>query len=176
MNKPYVVVFAGIPGTSKTPIAHYLSCRFELPIFSTDQLRYEVREDLLADDINLPDALEEFDKRRGERLGEILSAKTSFICDGSMDRRWQGFKKELESAGYDWFMINLELSRQFLTKLYDATGRGDFAKNLMEHYLQQHRDFLEKFSSDITLKVDDKIFAERLATASRALENWLEAR
>ena len=173
-DKPYAVVFAGIPGTSKTPIAHYLSCKFNLPILSTDQIRYEVREDLLADSINRPDALKEFNKRRDARFEQLLMAKTAFILDGSIDRRWAETKKVLEAAGYVWFMINIELTKPFLIKLYESTGRTEFANELMDRYLAQHNEFLDMFSSDINLQIEDKTFADRLEASAQALAAWRE--
>lgn len=176
MDKPYTVVFAGVPGTSKSPIAHYLSCKFELPIFSTDQIRYEVREDLRLDDINKPGGVEEYEKRQQERYSRLISSGMSVIFDGSMDRKWGERKKDLKRAGYDWFMINIELTKPFLIKLFGETGRIEWAKDHLDNYLEQHQNFLAEFRADIHLEINDSNFEDRLKVAAKGLKSFLESR
>src|SRR5258708_2412315 len=100
--KPYVVTFAGIPGTSKSIIAQHLSCTFDLPIFATDVIRYEVKEDLQVSDINLPEALSLYEKRRDNRFTKLLNDKKCFIFDGSQDRNWPHTKLQLEQADFGY--------------------------------------------------------------------------
>jgi len=38
----YIVAFAGVVGSSKTPISNYLSGVFGLPVFNADAVRSEV--------------------------------------------------------------------------------------------------------------------------------------
>lgn len=42
-GKKFCVTFAGAVGSSKTPVTHYLSCAFCLPILSNDAIRTEVK-------------------------------------------------------------------------------------------------------------------------------------
>jgi dephospho-CoA kinase len=44
MAQSFVIVFAGVPGSSKSIVAYYLSETYSLPIFSTDNIRFEVKE------------------------------------------------------------------------------------------------------------------------------------
>src|SRR4051812_12106479 len=113
-KKPYAVVFAGVSGSSKTPISNYLSWKFGLGILNADQLRAEVKEDFLVETILDPKALAEFEKRYRERSEEILQSGRPIIFDGSVDRRWQERKDQLESHGYTWFLVSLNLSMDFL--------------------------------------------------------------
>lgn len=170
------MVFGGVPGTSKTPIAHYLSCEFGLPIFSTDQIRYEVREDLRISDINIPGGVEEFEKRQRSRYERLISSKKSFIFDGSMDRKWAERKSHFTRAGYDCFLINIELTKPFLVKLFAETGRASWADDHLDNYLEQHRNFLAEFKSEINVQIDDSSFADRLEIAAEGLRNFLELR
>lgn len=172
-SMPFAVTFAGVPGTSKTPIANYLSCEFNLPILSTDQIRYEVREDLQVDDINMPEALTEYEKRRRERFERLLTQRKSFILDGSMDRRWSEVKERFEAEGYHWFMINMQLSKAFLLEFYNKTGRTDWAKQYLDHYLNQHNEFLVQFKTDVTLEITDDSFVDRLKLSAEGLQKFL---
>src|ERR1700722_19094343 len=123
MPKPYVITFAGVPGSSKSIIAYYLSEVFSLPILSTDNIRFEVKEDLLIDNINEPKALKEFGLRQSRRFHQMLNRKMNFIRDGRVDRHWPEVKEQLQSAGYDWCLIDMELSKDFLLNLYSKTSR-----------------------------------------------------
>jgi hypothetical protein len=168
MNKPYCVTFSGVPGSSKSIVAHYLSERFGLPIFSTDNLRFEVREDLLAKDIHAPGVLDEFNRRLGERRNWLFEHRVSYIMDGSIDRTWAEFKQRLESAGYRWHVIDMELSPAFIESLYLNTDRH-WALEELSTYLGQHETFLAEFSEDIGTCITDKTFSNRTITAEAGL-------
>jgi|GEM_PF-369619 len=185
MTKPYAVVFAGIPGSSKTIIAHYLSTKFSLPIFSNDVLRYEVKEDMLASElvlpedlikkgINVPEVLAEFEKRLTARMNEILSTRKPLIIDGSVDRRWPARKEQLLKNGYDWFLISLELSKPFLENLFKSTGREFFIPQL-DGYLSQHESFINKYGDEVNLFIRDQDFSNRLKLAASGLQNYVAA-
>jgi hypothetical protein len=173
MRQPYAVVFAGVPGSSKTIVANYLSVKFNLPVFNNDQLRFEVREDLMVDDINIPRALAEFEKRYKQRHLELLATGNSMILDGSVDRRWAEHKKQLQDAGYVWYMIDMCLSEEFLTKLFTATGRANFLTRL-PGYLEQHEQFMQKYSNDVRLRITDDEFPDRLELSAEGLQAFLD--
>src|SRR3954471_21976799 len=116
-EKPYAVVFSGVPGTSKSSIADYLSWNFDIGILRTDSVRFEVKEDLRVKHLSIGEdldfstpngngALEEFERRLRERRRSILAIGRTVILDSSMDRKWSEVRPELEQYGYDWFMIN----------------------------------------------------------------------
>lgn len=172
IHRPYCVTFAGVPGSSKSIVAHYLSERFSLPIFSTDNLRYEVREDMLADDIHAPGVLAEFQRRREDRQDWIIKHKASYIMDGSVDRTWAKFRQQLTAAGYCWYIIDMELSAPFLENLYTRTGRA-WAVDELPIYLGQHKTFLAEFSDDIGLRITDETFKDRTAIAEAGLRAFL---
>lgn len=86
INKPLCIAFAGVVGSSKTPIANYLSCKLNLPVFNNDAIRSGVIEDLGMLDTKV------YEKRRDERLKEIIKNKISFICDASIDRSFRSWK------------------------------------------------------------------------------------
>jgi len=186
MTKPYAIVFAGVPGSSKTIVAHYLSAKFHLPIFSSDVLRYEVKEDMylenlsIKDDLmfdninNIPGAIDEFEKRMTKRRLELLATGQPVIFDGSVDRRWAETKKQLQDNDYTWFMIDMELSRSFLEELFAKTGRQHFLPQL-DSYFRHHREFLDKYAHDISLKITDQIFKDRNQVAAEALEKYIDS-
>ena len=183
-SPPYAVCFAGVPGTSKSIIAYYLSSQFGLPILSNDSLRYEVKEDMLVaklvlpedlikKGINQPKVLAEFERRLSQRRKELLKTGRSIIFDASVDRRWPEIKSELQAAGYSWFMISMELSRQFLEKLFGATDRKDFLPQL-DDYFKNHQQFLKRYRSDINLEIDDANFQNRLKIAATELQKFID--
>lgn len=174
MVKPFAVVFAGVPGSSKSIITNYLSVKFALPVFSNDQLRFEVKEDMMSDDINRPDVLSEYERRYVERFEELLATGNSMILDGSIDRRWAQIKKQLIDHDYYWFVIDMELSSTFLIKLFVATGRPKFLSQLPS-YLKQHKEFMNKYSADISLKLTDGDFKGRLKLTERGLRTFIKS-
>jgi len=41
-KEKFVILFAGAVGSSKSPIANYLSPKLNIPIFNNDAIRFEV--------------------------------------------------------------------------------------------------------------------------------------
>lgn len=164
MRERYCIAFAGVPGSSKTPIAHYLSEQFGLPIFCSDAIRTEVKEDKGWFDIP------EFDRRRTARLRDLVSCGRSFIHDGSLDRQWDTFKAELSRSGYEEFAISIDLSRRFLENLYTAKG---YVTEEIDQYLADHEQFLNNYNRAIGLHITDKDFSDRLQLAAEAVKKWL---
>jgi hypothetical protein len=184
VEKPYAVVFAGVPGTSKSAIAYNLSWNFNLPILSNDSVRFEVKEDLRVESLSIKEdlvfssvnqngALDEYEKRIKQRRDTILAIGRSVIFDGSVDRRWTEVKEELQNYNYDWFMINMELSRSFLTGLYLGTGRESFMAQL-DDYMEDHQRFLNNHSHDISLEITDGDFKDRLQISVDGLSHFLD--
>jgi len=171
MSKPYAVVFAGVPASSKKAIAHYLSCKFGLPILSHDTIRNEVKEDLLISDINDPQALQEYEKRVSSRRSEVLESSKPIIFACSVDRRWAELKQQLTEKGYGWFLISLDLSKPFVEKLFAAKG---YQTDYLDNYLKQHEDFLQNYRADVSLSITDENFAQRLALAADGLQKFIE--
>jgi dephospho-CoA kinase len=172
MPKPYIIAFAGVPGSSKSIIAYYLSETFLLPIFSTDNIRFEVKEDLLVSNINEAGALKEFERRRAKRFQSLLKRKQSLILDGSVDRRWREIKQQLIAAGYRWCLIDMELSRDFMINLYSKTNRM-WAIEELDTYLAEHNNFMGEYSSDITVEIKDQLFKERNLVIEAAVRKCL---
>jgi adenylylsulfate kinase-like enzyme len=110
-HKKYCLTFAGAVGSSKTPIANFLSTKLNLPIFSNDAIRSEVIEDLGKLD------QEGYIKRRNDRLTAIAKSGMAFIYDASVDREWMDLKMHLVDYGYDWYIISLDLSKKLLKRL-----------------------------------------------------------
>ena len=161
-----VVTFAGPVGSSKTPISNYLSTKFNLPIFNNDAIRTEVVEDFLNYDIP------EFTKRRSERFTEVIKSGTSFILDASFDREWQNYSDQIMASGYKIFVISLDLSHDFLLKLYQAKNYTD-SINRLDQLLLDHQNFLDKFSSVVNLSITDANFADRLTLSEKSLASWI---
>ena len=70
-KRPICISFAAPVGTSKTPIATYLSWNTGLPIFSNDAIRSEVHQDTSSGNLDQEIYLE----RRDERLTKVISSK-----------------------------------------------------------------------------------------------------
>lgn len=165
-NQPVIITFAGVVGSSKTPIASWLSWNLALPLYNNDAVRSEVQEDLFRADET------EHRRRRDERIKLIVERRADFICDASMDREWVNVKPRLIEAGYRWFIINLNLSQDFLIKLYTAKNYSE-SRQRLDQLLQEHEAFVQKFQSDIGLTITDREFPRRLEVSLSAVKGWL---
>jgi predicted kinase len=145
---------------------------FGLPILNRDTIRSEVKEELLVSNINEPQALVEFEQRFTDRWEEALAMGESFILDGSVDRSWPRTKAELLIAGFQWFMIDMELSREFFMELFTATKRPK-AIDQLDMYLEQHEAFMDRYRSDIHIEINDASFPQRLELAADGLAVFL---
>src|SRR3972149_2694511 len=96
----FLITFAGAVGSSKTPIAYYLSWKLGIPIINNDAIRTEVMEDVGFFDE------EEYKKRRDSRIQELLKKSTSLIFDSSIDREWVNYEQAINAAKYKTFIIN----------------------------------------------------------------------
>ncbi|MCK9360895.1 hypothetical protein M0Q28_01565 [Patescibacteria group bacterium] len=164
--KPYCICFAGAIGSSKTPIAHYLSLKLGLPIHNNDVIRTEVKEDFGE----LREG--EYEKRRDQRIGEFIQNQRPFILDASVDRTWTRLKTSLIEHGFDYFMISMDLSKERLAELYEAKSYHE-SRKVLDQYVADHDKFLADFSGDIGLHLADEDFPERLPKSFQAVEAWL---
>ena len=163
----YLVTFAGPIGSSKSPIAHYLSHQFNLPILSNDVIRTEVIEDLSFLDE------EEFRRRARLRCLDLLKSGQAFIFDASVDRQWQNIEANIQQSQYQVFLISLDISYPFLEKIHAYKKYHDTTGRLLSNY-QQHQDFLKQFSSLISVSINDDNFKDRLSISADALTQWLK--
>jgi hypothetical protein len=168
MNK-ICITFAGAVGSSKTPITNFLSTKLNLPVFNNDAIRSEVTEDLGKFDS------EEHLKRRNERLMSVLEDGTSFICDLSVDREWKDFKKQLSLKGYHVFIISLDLSKDFLVRLYESKEYFESLKRIDE-IINDHSVFLDNYENDIALHIQDKDFNRRCQISHEEVSKWIKSK
>lgn len=168
MSKQRVcITFAGVVGSSKTPIATYLSWNLGIPIISNDALRTEVTEDLLKFDKT------EYEKRRDERGKQLIASGKSFIYDASIDREWQKLQSWLAPENYRTFIISLDLSKLFLEKLYEAKQYTQSLARL-DVLMSDHQNFVDTFGQYINVHITDAEFQDRLDVSLNALRNWLD--
>ena len=166
-KRPFCITFAGCVGSSKTPIANFLSCKFGLPVFNNDAIRTEAIEDFgfLDNDIHI--------KKRNELINDILKNGTSFICDASQDRDWPILKKELQKHGYSWFIISLDLSKEKLEELYKRKGYNESLLRLDQFFID-HDKFVQENKEDIGMVIDDLSFNDRLQLVYSAVNLYLK--
>jgi hypothetical protein len=173
MKPKFVITFAGVPGSCKTPIVNHLSPVFDLPVFNNDQLRFEIREDLMINSINIPKVLKQYNIRVKKIRNEILSSGKSIILDSSVDRKWPELKEELIEHEYTWFLISIDFSVKFMTELYVSTGRLRAVEEL-QAYDKQHQEFLLKYSQDVGLNLKDKDFINRAQICIDAIRQFVD--
>lgn len=166
MNTPFLITFAGMVGTGKSTIAHYLSRNLLLPIFSTDMIRSEIAQDL--GQFNQ----DEFLLRRNQYLTQLINTKSNFILDASVDREWQHYHQQLAQSGYRAFIISLDYSPEKIRQLYQA---GHYTNGLdnFEKYQADHQRFLTTFSDAVSLSLTDVDFPKRLPITLKACQQWL---
>lgn len=168
MIKKYCILFAGMVGSSKTPIAHFLSCNLGLPIFDNDAIRTEVVEDFMDFDVNDDQYL----ARRDKRMHELVMSGYSFISSSGIDRSWRTIKPVLVENDYEIFIISIDLSRTFIEKLYIAKGYADSLERI-ELLYQEHEEFLKYFTKDVSLQIRDEKFPDRLELSLKKVQNWI---
>lgn len=166
MKNRFCILFAGAIGSSKTPIANYLSGILGLPSLSNDIIRREIVEDLKKF------SQEKYLKRRDERLLDILRSGSSFIFDASIDRSWEQVKTELEKYGYEFFIISLNPSKKFLKKLWEVKNYSDL--EALDRTFVEHKTFLNKYQSLIGLNITDKTFNSRIQLSFDAITKWMK--
>jgi hypothetical protein len=167
MNDHRCIAFAGAAGSSKTPIANYLSTSLGLPIFNNDAIRAEVTED--SGHFNA----EEYNARQEQRCKALLATGQSFIYDASVDRKWPKFKDWLDNENYQCFIISLDLSHKLLLELYEAKKYTEGHR--LPALIEQHNDFIRQYGDAIGLHIDDANFANRLNIAKEHVARWLES-
>lgn len=171
MENKFLITFAGPMGSSKTPIAYYLSYRLNIPIFSNDCIRTEV----IADTGMLDER--EYLRRRDARLEDIGHRGLSFIYDASVDREWDKLKEGIKPLGYRTFVISIDLSKKFLMDLYTRGMEHDrgYAKYLVriDDSLAEHKSFLANHPSEVGLHINDENFADRLELCDEKVKTWL---
>ncbi len=150
----YCILFASPIGAGKSPIANYLSCNLNLPVFNNDNIRTEVLEDL-----GHPDE-EEFKKRRDVRLKKVIDSGISFIYDASIDRTWSTYREELLEKGYRVLIISIDLSKEKLVNLYKVNGYTAFEG--LDRTYNDHQKFLKEYSRDVSVSIGDNEFNSRL--------------
>lgn len=163
----FIITFAGVVGSSKSPISNYLSTKLNLPIFNNDAIRTEVLEDLKIFDS------EEYTSRRNSRLKEVIESGISFICDVSVDREWDKIKEQLITNNYKWFIISLDLSKDLLVKLYQVKGYNESLK-IIDKLINEHNIFLEKNTDDINLHLTDNDFKNRCQISYEKTDEWIK--
>lgn len=162
----YCITFAGVVGSSKTPIATFLSWSLGLPIVSNDTIRLEVMEDLLLFD------QQEYERRRDARGKQIISSGKPFIYDASIDREWPRLKEWLTAGSYQSFIVSLDLSRTLLAKLYEAKGYHDTLDRL-ETLMHDHDRFLDQHGDVVNRHIDDQAFPKRLEISLQSASQWI---
>lgn len=166
MRNKFFITFAGAVGSSKTPIAYYLSHKLNLPILNNDSIRTEVIEDTGSLDVK------EYEKRRDIRAEDVAKRGSSFIWDAGIDREWVNLKKNVESFGYQTFIISLNLSKELLTSLYNRKGYSESLARI-DDLITGHNTFLENYANEVNLHINDESFANRLELSYEKARDWL---
>lgn len=132
-----------------------MSWNIGLPIFNNDAIRSEVREDLGSC------LTEVYAARRNERLRALLATRRSLLEDSSVDRDWDAFKTALDRAGYEAFVISLDLSRDHLERMYLAKGYHE-SLQVLDCLMAEHETFVQKNRTRISFTITEATFGERL--------------
>jgi len=166
--KPICITFAGPFGSSKSPIAQYLSCELGWPILGNDPIRNEIKEDLLQNTFDRA----EMDKRAVERLARLIGRGQNFIFDSSSDRRWLDFLDNFNDHPYHIGVISIDLSPEFYSQIIEAKQYA-LDKTAQQTYLRHHEDFLGKYPETVICHITDQTFRDRLALSLQAVETFI---
>ena len=166
MDKHFCILFSGPIGCSKSPIAQYLGTELNLPILNNDTMRTESLEDNHVFDQS------KYEKLRDERLKAIIMRKQSFIYDASVDRMWPALKEWLTHSDYEFFIISVDVSENFLRDLYLLKGYNE-SLDVIGRSIDDHRKFLENFGDEVGVHITEDNFLHRLECSLGAAKVWL---
>ena len=169
--KPVCITFAGPFGCSKSPVAQYLACELGWPIISNDVIRNEVREDMLSNELDIP----EYHRRLYARLEGLIARGQDSIHDGSNDRRFEKFVPYFVDSPYRVGVISFDLSPEFYRRLIKAK-QYPLSEAQIDGYIADHANFLEKHSDAIICRITDQVFPKRLETALAAVKIFIDQR
>ncbi|MDD3475002.1 MAG: hypothetical protein PHP08_03865 [Candidatus Dojkabacteria bacterium] len=164
MNKPKVILFACPMWSSKFAIAHNIGWNLNLPIFSRDAIRNEVKEDLLHWDA------QEFENRYEPRFKKLLDAKIDFILDASIDRKYDEYMDILKE--YDRFIISIDISKEHLEKIVNAKEYITGVGSRLDKNYEDHKEFLKEHMDDVDLHITDENFKDRLNLTLDEIKEW----
>ena len=163
----FAILFAGVPGSGKSPIANYLSWNLGLPVFNNDVLRAEYKED------NGTFSVAGYEELRDDRLDALALTGTNFIYDASVDRSAARFAEWLDKNGYLSFVISLDLDKEFIEKLYVAKEYTQL--DLLEEWYEQHDAFLNEYPEVPDVRINAKNFADRLTISLQSARAWVDS-
>lgn len=169
MPKPFCITFAAPVGASKTPIATYLSWNLGLPIWNNDAIRSEIAEDTGSC------TQEELLRRCNARIPKLLASRRSFIGDVSVNQIWSTYASWFEQAGYDVYIIAIDLTRDHLERMYLAKGYHDSLQRL-DQLMETHNRFMEAYGKLCALRITEKEFPDRLEFVLTHVQQWLNQR
>jgi hypothetical protein len=140
-----------------------------------DAIRLEVREDLLIEENEHPDARKEYLKRSVERYQKLLNRGVCFIDDSSADRSWKQQEGDqfyqLQKHKYDHFIISMDMSLDFIKKLHQANK--SVLNDQVERFYNDHQKFLELYKDDAGVHIHDENFLDRMNICERAVKVFL---
>ena len=166
--KNIIITYAWAIGCWKSPITNYISTKLWLPTFNTDTIRSEVCEDYLKFDED------EARKRIKERLNDVIQNGISFICDASVDRKRKNLIKEiLIKNNYEYFIVSIDLNKETLSRFYKAKLYSDSMK-MIDRVYEDHQKFLEEYSDDINLHINEDNYNERLEIVYKAISQRMK--
>lgn len=143
-----------------------------------DAIRLEVREDLLKDKSDDPEVRKEFLKRAYERYQPLLQEGVCFIDDSSADRSWKQKPDDqyfqLKQFDYDFFIISMDLSKDFIRKLHAANKSA--SQDKLEEYFEDHHEFLRLYSNDVSVTITDDNFLDRMNVCEQAARHFIDSR
>lgn len=138
----------------------------------------EVREDMLSDDNDDPAVRKEFLDRSVSRYQALLQKGVCFIDDSSADRSWKQQPGDqyfqLKDHGYDYFIISMDLSADFIRKLHGANH--SLSRDYLNKYYDGHQKFLEAYVADVALSITDDNFLRRMELCENAVSEFLKNR
>lgn len=166
MKQPFVILFAGPVGSSKTPLAHMLSTACRLPIFNNDAVRVQTS----TEHQSTIDVTSEYIDTRNAQLKDLLTDQISFIYDASIDRHWNTLSSWLDEYHYTYFIISIDISATLITE-HKQTEQSE----LVAQTLADHASFLRAHAEKVNLHITDHTFQDRFTLIRNAVSDWISS-
>ena len=104
----------------------------------------------------------------------IVTTKVPFLYGGA-EFLADSLCSKLSEYGYDWFIINMDLSKEKLVELYTRKNYNDSLPRL-DQMIAEHNKFLQEYGEDINISIKDNDFRDRLKLSYSAVSDFIGQR
>ncbi|MCF7910630.1 ATP-binding protein [Candidatus Pacearchaeota archaeon] len=151
-NKPFLILFSGVPCSGKTTIAKLIEERYKGIRLNTDFLRE------IISDLNLEESIEDIETLVEEYVFYLAKRKPFinqfWIFDASIDRKYKKIISFCREYNLKFFIINLDISKNDVIIRLKKRNKENLDNWLqrIDSWYEDHNNFKKNIKPDINLK------------------------